>query len=239
MPWLSHLYEDYEQNIGLSHGKPGDTVGPSSGPAPRQRPGPGTRTTEVRDATASVPPGRGSMSAKLVPTKTKGIFKRGSRYVIRFRSPDGRVRQRSAVTMAEARDLKATLATDVRRGEYRELSKVTFSEYAEQWTDTYTGRTSRGIRPATLADYKKILEREATPFFGRMRLAEIEPQHVKRYAKAVADRGVKPNTVLLAVAPVKALFATAFEEGLIRTNPAAGVRMPAAGQLAEDEGEAV
>jgi hypothetical protein len=71
---------------------------------------------------------------------------------------------------------------------HRELSKVTFSEYAEQWVDTYTGRTSRGVRPATLADYKRILEREATPFFGQMRLAEIEPQHVKRYAKAVADR---------------------------------------------------
>ena len=134
--------------------------------------------------------------------------------------------------MAEARDLKATLATDVRRGEYRELSKISFSEYAEQWADTYTGRTSRGIRPATLDDYKRILEREAMPFFGRMRLAEIEPQHVKRYAKSVADRGLKPNTVRSAVAPVKALFATAFEEGLIRTNPAAGVRL-ASGAPAE------
>jgi integrase len=168
------------------------------------------------------------MSSPLVPTKTPGIFKRGSRYVIRFRAPDGRVRQRAARTLAEARDLKSTLSTDVRRGEYRELSKVTFAEYAEQWADTYTGRTSRGIRPATLADYKRILEREATPFFGRMRLAEIEPQHVKRFAKAVTDRGVKPNTVRLAVAPVKALFATAFEEGLIRTNPAAGVRLATA-----------
>ena len=93
------------------------------------------------------------MSAKLVPTKSKGIFKRGSRYVIRFRGPDGRVRQRSAATMAEARDLKATLATDVRRGEYRELSKVTFSEYAEQWADTYIGRTSRGIRSQSTSEF--------------------------------------------------------------------------------------
>src|SRR3954449_10648421 len=236
MLWLSHLYKDYITDIGLSHGTPGDTVGPSSGPAPLQRPGPDTRTLEVRDARASVPPRRGWMSARLVPTKSKGIFKRGSRYVIRFRSPDGRVRQRSAATMAEARDLKATLATDVRRGEYRELSNVTFSEYAEQWVDTYTGRTSRGIRPATLADYNRILEREATPFFGRMRLAEIEPQHVKRYAKSVADRGVKPNTVRLAVAPVKALFATAFEEGLIRTNPGAGVRLVTGVQVEEGDG---
>jgi integrase len=115
---------------------------------------------------------------------------------------------------------------------------VTFAEYADQWVETYTGRTSRGIRPATLADYKRILEREAVPFFDGMRLAEIEPQHVKRYMKNVAARGVKPNTVRLAVAPVKALFATAFEEGLIRTNLAAGVRIATtvqAEQFEDDE----
>jgi integrase len=175
------------------------------------------------------------MSARLVATRTPGIFKRGSRYVIRFRAPDGRVRQRAARTMAEARNLKSTLSTDVRRGEYRELSTITFSDYAAQWIETYTGRTSRGIRPATVADYKRILEREATPFFGRMRLAEIEPQHIKQYAKAVADRGVKPNTVRLAVAPVKALFATAFEEGVIRTNPAAGLRLATGAQVEEGD----
>ena len=97
------------------------------------------------------------------------------------------------------------------------------------------GRTSRGIRPATIADYRRVLDREAKPFFGRMRLAEIEPQHVKRFMKTVADRGVKPNTVRVAAAPVKALFATAFEEGLIRTNPAAGVRMTLSAPVAEDD----
>jgi hypothetical protein len=33
------------------------------------------------------------------------------------------------------------------------------------------------------------------------------------------------NTVRLRVAPLKALFATAFEEGLIRSNPSAGLRL--------------
>jgi integrase len=165
------------------------------------------------------------LSAKLERTATPGIYKRGSRYVVVFRDPYGRQRKRAARTLAEARELKATFTADVKRGEYRALSKVTFVEYAGEWIDSYAGRTSRGIRDATRDDYRKTIEHEAIPFFGRMQLAAIEPADVKRYAQAVAARGVAPNTVRLALAPVKALLATAVEEGLIRSNPSAGLRL--------------
>jgi integrase len=67
-------------------------------------------------------------------------------------------------------------------------------------------------------------------FFGRMRLAEIESRDVKEYAAEVAgrrvgDRPVSANTVRLALAPVKALLATAVEEGLIMSNPSSGLRV--------------
>ena len=94
---------------------------------------------------------------RLAKTSTPGIFKRGSRYVVVFRDPQGKQRKRSARTLAEARELKATLTADVRRGEYRALSKVTFAEYAPEWIASYQGRTSRGIRPETLADYRADL----------------------------------------------------------------------------------
>jgi hypothetical protein len=51
----------------------------------------------------------------------------------------------------EARELKATLTADVKRGEYRALSRITFAEYAAEWIASYTGRTSRGIRPERAA----------------------------------------------------------------------------------------
>ena len=63
-----------------------------------------------------------------------------------------------------------------------------------------------------------------------MRLAEIEPQHVKAYAAEVAATDVSRNAVRLALAPVRVLFATAVEEGVLRRNPAAGVRLPAGKQ---------
>jgi integrase len=179
---------------------------------------------------------------RLVKTKTPGIYKRGNRYVVRYRDPRGRERKRFAKTMAEARDLKATLTADVKRGEYRALSRATFGEYAKTWITTYAGRTSRGLRDSTRRDYARELgldpdtgepldpAKGAVKFFGRMRLTEIEPRDLKEYAREVAsrkvgERHVSANTVRLALAPVKAMLATAVEEGLIRSNPSAGLRI--------------
>ena len=49
--------------------------------------------------------------------------------------------------IAEARDLKATLTADIRRGEYRAVSRIRFSDYAREWVTSYQGRTANGIRP--------------------------------------------------------------------------------------------
>ena len=171
---------------------------------------------------------------RLVKTGTPGIFKRGSRYVVVFRDPNGRQRKKAARTLAEARGLKATLTADVRRGEYRALSKVTFGAYASEWISSYQGRTSRGIRLETLADYRRDLGLDkdgevigdgAIAFFGRIALAAIEPRDVKRYAAELAARGLAPGSVRNLLAPVRALLATAHEDGLIRGNPAAGLRI--------------
>jgi integrase len=105
------------------------------------------------------------------------------------------------------------------------------------WLDTYTGRTGKGIRPETLAEYRRTIEREAVPFFGRMPLAQVEPRDVRRYVAAVKGRGVAANTVRLAVAPVRALFATAVEDGILRVNPCAGIRL--AGKVDGEDGRQV
>ncbi len=181
---------------------------------------------------------REESSRSLVRTGVTGVYRRGSRYVVVFRDPQGRQRKRFARTLAEARDLKAMLRADVSRGEYRAQSRVTFADYAIEWIETYPGRTSKGIRPETRADYRKRLEQDAIPFFGRRRLAEIEPRDVKRFATHVAARGLSANTVRLALAPVKALFATALEDGLIRSNPTAGVRVAGATTREADEDKA-
>jgi integrase len=146
---------------------------------------------------------------------------------------------------------KGALTTDVERGEFVD-SRVTFLDYAPDWIGTYKGRTKRGVQPETIAGYRRelgldgdgqpLLDEDGLPigavgFFGRFRLGHVRPPDVKRYVAALEARGLAPNTVRLAIAPVRALFATAFEDGLIRANPVAGVRVVVQGPEDEDEEE--
>lgn len=174
-------------------------------------------------------------SRTLETTPTPGVFKRGRAYVVRFRDAQGRQRQASARTLAEARRLKAELTADVSRGEYRPATRTTFAEYAASWIETYQGRTTRGIRPETIRDYKDELDRFAVPLLGKLRMSEIEPRHIKRLATSLSARGLAPATVRLALAPVRALFATAVEEGVLRSNPTVGVRVAKPATLDDDD----
>jgi integrase len=171
---------------------------------------------------------------KLERTKTPGVYKRGGRYCVIFRDPSGRQVKRSARTLAEARELRAQLQADVARGEWRASSRVTFDAYARDWLAAYGGRTARGIRETTMVGYRRAIEQRAIPYFSRRRLTEIEPRDIKAYAAAVAAGGASASTVRNALAPVRALFADAVEEGLLRHNPAAGIRLPRAAAEAAD-----
>jgi integrase len=165
------------------------------------------------------------MAASFERTSVPGVYRRGGRYVVTFRDETGRQRKRSAATLAEARALKSTLVADLARGDFVEESRVRFADYARDWVAGYQGRTSRGIRARTIDDYRRDLEREAIPYFGDMRLAQIRPRHVKAYIAHLASKGAAQGTVRNAMGPLRALFATALEEGVLRSNPCAGIRI--------------
>src|SRR5919109_272793 len=191
------------------------------------------------------------MTPKMVKVNgAPGIYKRGGSYVVTFRDPQGRQRERFARTLAEARKLKAANVADVARGEFRQQSAVTFADYAAEWIASYTGRTSSGISEDTRAEYRHRLGLDedgqplaggggAVGYFGRLRLADIGPRDLRRYAAHVAARGLARDTVRLALAPVKAMLATAAEDELIRSNPAAGLRNLIPANESEAEGEQV
>jgi integrase len=84
-------------------------------------------------------------------------------------------------------------------------------------------------------EYRRALEQRAIPYFGRTLLTSIEPRDVRKYVAAVAAEGRSPGTVRNAVAPVRALFATAVEDGLLRHSPATGIRIPGAAAPTEHD----
>jgi integrase len=163
-------------------------------------------------------------------TTTPGIYKRGSRYVVVWQHR-GRQHKSSHRTLAEAREAKGQRQA----GERTPATRQSFEEYAREWLAGYAGRTGRGFTEGSRRDYERALEQHALPFFRGWRLADIEPRDVRAFAKHLEEQGLAPSSVVKNLVPLKALLATAAEDGALRTNPAAGLRVN--GRRAEGDEE--
>jgi len=181
------------------------------------------------------------MAAKLEPTSTPGIFRRHSKgcrregrcecsYVVVWRHR-GRQHKATYRTLAEAREAKG----ERQSGATRPSSKVTLEDYARAWIGSYAGRTGAGIGASSLEAYRRSLERFAIPHFAGRRLADVEPPDVRDFIRSLERRGLAPATIRAVLAPVRAMFATALEDGDLLRNPTAGVRVATRRAVADEE----
>lgn len=204
------------------------------------------------------------MSAPLERTRYAGVFRRGSKYLARYRDGQGVQRQQSGFRTAKlAWDWKRKRDAEISDGVWLGDSRIAFDEYAREWVESYTGRGRRGFRESTREDYRRALELYGIPYFsGRLgrTLAQISPRDVNQFVgwlcdeKAMGQHQVKiglaekPEPVALSdsrirniIAPVRSCLAIAVEDGLIRSNPADRVRLPNREHLApevdDDEAE--
>ena len=148
-------------------------------------------------------------------------------------------------TLREARALKRSREADRDRGELFEASHRSFREYAAEWVESYQGNGRRGLTEQTRARTRRDLYRYAYPFIadhlGRslasltradMRSSAAWLCNEKEQGKRLADA-----TVRRVMAPVRACLSTAADDGLIRANPADGVKLPRREQIREDDEE--
>jgi integrase len=145
-------------------------------------------------------------------------------------------------------------------------TKVPFEDHAREWVDTYRGRTKRGFSETSRDDYRRTLEDRVIPFWEGRKLTDIGRLDVKklirhlekqRPVKCRACRGSgkctgavcrdcdgsgvrwrepAPASVVKAMVAVKALFADALDDELLRADPAARVHVNGTGaEESEDE----
>lgn len=158
---------------------------------------------------------------KLTRTKHPGIYKRGDRYVVVWQHK-GKQHKSMHRTQKEALEAQGRVRQP---GQSKRPTRDTFEAYALRWIDGYAGRTARGFSASTRDGYRDALTRHAIPFFARYRLAEIEPADVRGFVRRLENRGLAPASVRRYVAPLRAMFAQAVEDGDLRSNPASGVRV--------------
>jgi integrase len=172
------------------------------------------------------------MAPVMEKTKTPGVYRRGGRYVATWRHR-GKQHKSFHRTYAEAREAKAQRAA----GDKRPVAKIRFGAYFPDWIETYAGRTSRGFSESTRPEYRRSIEDEALGRWESWWLGDVEPMDVRDLFGAMRKEGKSTSQIKKTKAALSALFATAVDDGLIRSNPVTGVRIPAAAQDEEPEEE--
>jgi integrase len=186
---------------------------------------PGT-TKRDRDAQRIIP--------QLERTGTPGIFRRHTKtcdrkgrcecsYVVVWRHR-GRRHTETYRTFAEAREAKGNRDA----GDRRPVARVGFEDYFTGWIDSYVGRTARGFSDRSRQLYRRQLKQHALPRWRTWRLADVEPADVRELFSALRDDGASNATVKGLRAALSAMFATAVEDRLLRSNRVQGVGIPAA-----------
>ena len=171
-------------------------------------------------------------SRKLETTKTPGVYRRGDRYIVRWKFR-GRSHKRHFATYAEAREFKRTLGGQGKQPTTRQ----TVAGYGETWIDSYRGRTARGLDEATRAQYRRSLERHIAParYLGGVMMRDLGSRDISYWFGTMERDGVPPATIRKAKAALSAMLATAAQDGAIQYNPALGVRYVPAPAIAERE----
>jgi site-specific recombinase XerD len=181
------------------------------------------------------------MAAKLERTNTPGSYRRhkgGCRrdgrcecsYVVVLRHR-GRQHTETYRTLVEAREAKGNRDA----GEGRPVARLDFEEYFTGWIDSYAGRTAHGFAESSRSLYRRAVEDHALPRWRTWKLGDVEPADVRALYTDLRNRGLSGSAIKAVRAPLSAMFATAVEDGLLRSNPVSNVRIPADTDTQEDE----
>lgn len=82
------------------------------------------------------------------------------------------------------------------------------------------------LRPKTRSAYESILRTHVQPRLGQVPVGTVTPMHVRRFVADMAEHGAAPGTIRNAYRLVHMLLGGAVHAGLIRSNPAFGIRLP-------------
>jgi integrase len=153
------------------------------------------------------------------------------RYQARYPGPDGvdRAAPETFATKTDAEVWLVTTEAEIRADTWLnpDDGKVLFGRFAQDWINERPE-----LRPKTVELYRYLLRCHLNPTFETKPIAEIKEPQVRRWRRKLLDDGASAITTAKAYRLLKAIFATAADDGAIRRNPC---RIKGAGQESSPE----
>lgn len=150
---------------------------------------------------------------------------RPPRYRVRWWANESQ-RSKTFDRYEDARRFKAMLEGDLANGTYVDpkQGQISVQEFAERWFATVID-----IRPST-KDRVGLALKHVLAEFGSLPLSGVTHQHITTWV-AASTKAYKPASVRKNAFTLRRIMEAAVHEGLIKTNPATNVRLPAEHRL--------
>lgn len=156
------------------------------------------------------------------------VVQRGKRWRGQYRDESGRIRSAgSSTSKREAMALARAKEDEIRRGVWHDpdAGKVTFEAYFKDWL------RNRNYEVNTRRTYQTHYNVALGPAFGDLELRKITTPRVQRWVSSQEAAGVTPGTLRGRFKALQTILAaqkgvSAVRDGLIASNPCAGVTLP-------------
>ena len=152
------------------------------------------------------------------------IRKRRGKYVVDFRDAAGIRRWTTCETRKQA---EAVLSDTLQATRQRTIPavdpKITTKAYAEQ---RWLPLVKASAKPRTVETYEGVLNRHLLPTFGALPVVRLHRAQLKQFLANKLGSGMSREYVKLVLSVLHNLLASAQDDGVILSNPAAGLRRP-------------
>jgi len=125
-------------------------------------------------------------------------------------------------TAEEANNKKFQALADQAKGiRFSDPGRLTVGAFISSWlTDTARYQVSEG----TFSRYERTCRNHLVPFFGRIKLRELSPAHVRAFKARKIEEGLNPNTVGVMQGVLSTALNQAVDDDLVPSNPASRVK---------------
>lgn len=137
-------------------------------------------------------------------------------------SIQGRRLSKSFSTQKEGRAWIKTKLAQIENGLSISGAKITLGEYLHYWLENY----KEAIRPKTWQQYEGIARNHLIPHLGKVRLGDLQPDHIHRFYNTMVRNGHSLRTMQLIHSVIRRALVIAMREGFIGRNPVQIVQPP-------------
>lgn len=125
-------------------------------------------------------------------------------------------------TRKTAEQFKTARLREIDQGTYVEPTRLTLSEYLDQWLISVAGR----LKECTAIDYAEKMRIYVRPAIGSRRLDALQPIELQKLYSDMLCRGLSPRTVRYAHSILSAAFKEAVDLRIIARNPVERLKLP-------------